>query len=454
MKTMLRCLVLAAFVVASGTASAQPAPRTTEDKPAPGSAAPDSAAQPTTPTPAGSAGSAAPTPSGAAAGGTAAPATGTAPPISDVPPANEGAVSGKGPEGAQSPGTSTSPPNTPGGKSWYDLLADKKVEDMVDGTYWMPRSVNEPADASDMMFYAVLALSIFFFLAITVATVYFVWKYRHRPGHKPEPSSAHNDALEITWTVIPTIIVVFLFWYGWRSYIHVVTPPTKAVEIQVLAWRWNWQFTHANGVTDSDLHIPANTPVRLVMTSKDVLHAFYSPSMRVKQDLVPRRYTHAWVKATKPGTYRLNCAEYCGTSHAQMGCLQTDAKTGACLRRAVVVVHGPGDYERYLADKQAEGDKLPPEQLGQKVYEKKGCNACHTVDGGARVGPTFKGIYGTQATMADGSKVPVDENYIRESLMSPQAKGRPGFPPSMPSFQGQLKENEIVGIIAYIKSLK
>jgi cytochrome c oxidase subunit 2 len=304
------------------------------------------------------------------------------------------------------------------------------------------------------MFYAVLALSIFFFVAIAIAVVYLTVKYRHRPGHKPQPSAAHNDTMEITWTVIPTIIVVFLFWYGWRSYINVVTPPQKAVEIDVLAWRWNWQFTHVNGVTDSDLHVPVNTPVRLVMTSKDVLHAFYAPAMRVKQDIVPRRYTYSWFNATKPGTYRLTCAEYCGTSHAQMACLQTDKHTGACLRRAVVVVHAPGDYERYLADKEAESSQLPPEEFGKKLYEKKGCNACHTVDGTPRVGPSFYQQFGTTISLADGSKVPMDENYIRESLMSPQAKGRPGFPPSMPSFEGQLKEVEITGLIAYIKSLK
>jgi cytochrome c oxidase subunit 2 len=247
---------------------------------------------------------------------------------------------------------------------------------------------------------------------------------------------------------------VFLFWYGWKSYINVVTPPQKAVEIDVLAWRWNWQFTHANGVTDSDLHVPVNTPVRLVMTSKDVLHSFYAPVMRVKQDLVPRRYTYAWFNATKPGTYRLTCAEYCGTSHASMSCLQTDARTGACLRRAVVVVHAPGDYERYLADKEAEGGSMPPVELGKSLYEKKGCNACHTIDGTPRVGPSFFHDFGTTVPLADGSKVQMNEDYIRESLMSPQAKARPGYPPSMPSFEGQLKEKEIQGLIEYIKSLK
>jgi cytochrome c oxidase subunit 2 len=332
-------------------------------------------------------------------------------------------------------------------RQWYDVLVNAPIEDLNGGNFWMPKAVNITADDSDMMYYAVLGLSIFFFVAIAGAIVYFVIKYRHRPGHKSEPSSAHNDALEITWTVIPTIICVFLFYYGWQTYVRLVTPPTKAVEVNVLAWRWNWQFTHANGVQDSDLHVPVNTPVRLVMTSKDVLHAFYAPVMRVKQDIIPRRYTYAWFLPTKPGTYRLTCAEYCGTNHSQMG-ITNDG------RRAVLVVHTPGNYERYLADKAAQSMNMNPVDLGKLLYEKKGCNACHTVDGSARVGPTFQHSFGTTLSLSDGSQVPVDENYIRESLLAPQAKARPGYPPSMPSFEGQLKEKEIEGIIAYIKSLK
>ena len=343
-------------------------------------------------------------------------------------------------------------------KYWFEILGDRPIMDDT-GTFWMPRSVNLAADDSDLMFYAVLALSVFFFLAITIAVVYLVVKYRHRPGHKSVPSPVHNDALELTWTIIPTIITVFLFWYGWQGYIRVVTPPQKAVEIQVLAWRWNWQFTHANGVQDSDLHVPSNTPVRLVMTSKDVLHSFYIPVMRVKQDIVPRRYTYAWFEATKPGTYRLNCAEYCGTNHSQMACIESDPTTEACLRRAVVVVHAPGDYERYLSDKEASSNALPPEQLGKSLYEKKGCVACHTLDGTTKTGPTWLHDFGTMVPLSkptdDGkTSVLMDENYIRESVIYPQAKSRPGYPPSMPSFDGQLKEREIQGIIAFIKSLK
>jgi cytochrome c oxidase subunit 2 len=331
--------------------------------------------------------------------------------------------------------------------AWYDKLAELQVEDLKGGNFWMPKAVNSTADDSDMMFYTVLGLSAFFFFGITAAVIYLVVKYRHRPGHKPEPSAAHNDTLEITWTVIPTIICVFLFYYGWRTYVRVVTPPTQAVEINVLAWRWNWQFTHSNGVQDSDLHVPVNTPVRLVMTSKDVLHSFYAPVMRVKQDIVPRRYTYAWFFPTKPGTYRLTCAEYCGTNHSQMGITSEG-------RRAVLVVHEPGGYERYLSDKAAISLNMPPEQLGKMLYDKKGCNACHTVDGTPRVGPTWLHDFGTMVPLTDGTSVKMDENYIRESILYPQAKSRPGYPASMQSFEGQLKEKEIQGLIAYIKSLK
>ena len=330
---------------------------------------------------------------------------------------------------------------------------------MEEGTFWMPKSVNAVADDSDRMFYAVLALSAFFFFAITAAVIYLVWKYRHRPGHKAEPSAGHNDALEITWTVIPTIITVFLFYYGWRTYVHVVTPPQKAVEINVLAWRWNWQFTHQNGVEDSDLHVPVNQPVRLVMTSKDVLHAFYAPVMRVKQDIVPRRYTYAWFLPTKPGTYRLTCAEYCGTDHSQMGKSQDKKDAAGHViekgRRAVLVVHSPGDYERYLAEKYEDqkggGD---PVDHGRKLYEKKGCNACHSLDGSIKIGPSFKGRWGTQVQTNAGA-VTFDENYVRESLMTPNAKYQAGFPVgTMPAFEGQLKERDIEGIIAWMKTLK
>lgn len=388
-------------------------------------------------------------------------APGTTPPVTTPvdPPTGAGQTQQTDPGAAQGQGGRTGTTPVPAGtqpstKAWYEELAARPIDE--DGTYWLPKSVNNVADDSDRMFYAVLGLSLFFFIAIAAAVVYFTIKYRHRPGHKPEPSAAHNDALEITWTIIPTIICVFLFYYGWRTYVHVVTPPQKAVEINVLAWRWNWQFTHQNGVTDSDLHVPVNRPIRLVMTSKDVLHAFYAPVMRVKQDIIPRRYTYAWFFPTKPGTYRLTCAEYCGTDHSQMG--KTDDKkdpSGKIVeygRRAVVVVHKEGDYERYLEENKPPADPL---EHGRRLYEKKGCVACHSIDGSPKTGPTFKGSWGTQVKLSNGQTITFDENYVRESLMLPNAKSRPGMPVgTMPSFEGQLKEVDVEGIIAFIKSLK
>lgn len=345
---------------------------------------------------------------------------------------------------------SAAPAGVPVPVSWYEELEQRPISE--EGNFWIPKAVNLEADSTDSMFYAVLALSVFFFVAITIAVIYLVWKYRHRPGHKAEPSPSHHDTLEITWTVIPTIISVFLFYYGWRTYVKVVTPPTKAIEISVIASKWTWEFTHPNGGKDSNLHVPPNEAIRLVMTSTDVLHAFYAPVMRVKQDLIPRRYTYAWFFPTKPGTYRLTCAEYCGTNHSQMACKKFDAATGACLQRAVVVVHESMDsYKKYL---DAIGVvKGPPVLIGQKLFERN-CVSCHTVDGSARIGPTFKGSFGTPRKLSDGSEIVMDENYIRESLENPNAKVRQGFAATMTPFTGKFKENEINGLIEYIKSVK
>ncbi len=365
--------------------------------------------------------------------------------VTSADPAKNKSTVGTEPGGAQD---GKAVPAQAAGKPWYEQLADRPVDQK--GTFWMPRNVNANAKDSDMMFYTVFALSAFFFIAIAGAVLYFVIKYRHRPGHRAEPSAAHNDALEVTWTVIPTLICVFLFYYGWRTYVRIVTPPQKALEVQVLAWQWNWQFTHQNGVQDSDLHVPVNTPIRLVMTSKDVLHSFYLPVMRIKQDIIPRRYTYAWFIADRPGTYRLSCAEYCGMNHSLMG-MRADG------RRAVIVVHPSGEYEQYLADK-AEADggaNVPPAELGKKLYEQKGCVQCHALDGSIKVGPSFLHDFGTSYKLASGETQVVNEDYIRESILYPSAKARPGYPVGqMPSFEEQLKENQILGLIAFIKSLK
>jgi cytochrome c oxidase subunit II len=330
------------------------------------------------------------------------------------------------------------PAAPPAEKMWWEQEAAKPY--VYEGTYWLPPAASKDAQGPDDLFIWVLGLSAFFFIAILIVVVYFVIKYRHKPGRKPEPSPAHNDVLEITWTVIPTIIVVILFVYGWRSYISLTSIPETRPEnqIAVTAQKWNWSFRYYNGVEDNVLHVPVDEPVKLTMTSTDVLHSFFIPVFRVKQDVVPRRFTYVWFWPTKTGVYRVYCTEYCGKDHSQM--------------KTKVVVHTSGDYERFLSEAYAKQQSLTGAPLGESVYHKKGCEGCHTLDGSVRLGPSWKGVYGTDVKLADGSTVKMDDAYIRSSILSPQGQSRPGFPPSMPVIP--LSDKEIEGVVEFIKAQK
>ena len=310
--------------------------------------------------------------------------------------------------------------------------------------FWLPRQGSTTAGSVDFLFHAITGISIFFFVLITVVLFYFIWKYRHRPGVEPQPSPEHNRLLEITWTVIPMLIVVWIFWKGFTGFLDLATPPSNAYEVQVLGQKWKWLFTYPNGVVDDNLHVPPGESVRLVMTSQDVIHSFYVPEFRIKRDVLPGRYEKAWFEATAPGEYQLYCAEFCGTSHSDM--------------LAKVIVHpSRPDFDRWLSDAGNFIAKLPPDKLwegGQKLYTQRGCKQCHSVDGTSGIGPTFKGLWGHEAKLRDGSSVEVDENYLRESIVNPQAKIVAGYEPVMPTFQGRLKDREITAIIEYIKTLE
>ncbi len=309
------------------------------------------------------------------------------------------------------------------------------------GTFWMPPQASSVAPDVDWLFYAITGLSIFCFIGITIAVVYLCIRYRASRAPKPEPSPSHSDAIEITWTVIPSIIVVIIFVLGWQGYMRLAAAPEHAEEIQVRASTWNWEFTYPNGWVDSRLHVPVNRPVRLVMTSDDVLHSLFVPAFRTKMDVVPNRYTRMWFEATEPGTYRIYCAEYCGNGHARMD--------------SEVVVHPPGGYEQYLDDAQQEMLDMPPVELGEFLYgERLGCQQCHSIDGTDGEGPTLKGIWGEERELADGSTVTVDENHIRTSLLEPQERVRAGYDPTMPTFRGRVEDREITALIEFIKSLE
>jgi cytochrome c oxidase subunit 2 len=310
--------------------------------------------------------------------------------------------------------------------------------------FWLPRQGSTTAEGVDRLFNAVTSIAIFFFVLITVVLIYFVWTYRARPGHRAQPSATHNQKLEITWTVIPLLIVVWIFWQGFSGFLNLQTPPQNAYEVQVLGQKWKWLFTYPNGVVDDNLHVPPDEAIRLVMTSQDVIHSLYIPDFRIKRDAVPGRYEKEWFRAEEPGEYQIYCAEYCGTSHSGM------------LSKVIVHPSRP-DFDKWLADAGNFLDKLPPEKLwegGQKLYNQRGCKQCHSVDGTAGIGPSFKGIWGHNQPLKGGGEVLVEENYVRESILNPQAKIVAGFEPVMPTYQGRLKDKEITAIIEYLKTLQ
>lgn len=308
------------------------------------------------------------------------------------------------------------------------------------GSLFFPQRATEEAALVDSVFYFILIVSVVFYLLILVLMVVFLLKYRRREGQGPQPSPSHSTSLEMLWTIIPTILVAIMFIWGFWGYMEMRQAPDDSYEIQVIAKKWAWSFIYPNGHIEPDLHAPADRPIRLVMTSDDVIHSLYIPAFRLKMDIVPGRYNKTWFQAVEPGEHQLYCAEYCGTQHSTM--------------LAKVVVHPPGEFEKWLEEAADFLKRVTPAEGGKLLYERRGCVQCHTIDGGAKVGPTFKGVFGMQQAMASGETVTVDENYIRESILEPMAKIRAGYQPVMPTYKGQLKDEEISAIIAYIKSLK
>lgn len=319
-------------------------------------------------------------------------------------------------------------------------LVDLALVAQTGGSFWMPPKASTTAPAVDSVFNFILAVSVIFFTLIIVLMVAFVILFRRRPEVEPGTSPSHSTALELTWTLIPSSLVVFMFYFGFTTFMDMKTPPRNSYDIRVIGQKWSWVFTYPDGTTSPVLHVPVDRPVRLTMTSEDVIHSLYVPAFRVKMDLVPGRYTQTWFEAVQPGEYDLYCAEYCGTGHSDM--------------LSKVVVHPSGGFEKWLADAANLLDRLSPVEAGRELFLRNGCAACHSTDGSAKTGPTFKGIYGQTHTFSNAQPVPVDDNYIRESILEPMTKVREGFQGVMPTYKGRLKDKEITAIIEYIKSLK
>ena len=310
---------------------------------------------------------------------------------------------------------------------------------------WVPEVASSFAGKVDGVLWFITVLSIVFFILITILLVYFSFKYKRKTENDVTPHITGNETLEIIWTVIPSALLMIIFVYGFIVYKEMRTPPGDAVEVNVTAKQWLWVFNYPNGKSSiNELFVEHNRPVKMVMRADDVLHSFFVPAFRVKQDVVPGMYTQLWFKPTKVGTYDLFCAEYCGTGHSKM--------------LAKVYVMSPEAFSMWeRGDEEqtsAAASTKSPEELGKDLYSKNGCSACHSLDGTAGVGPSFKALYGKNETLQDGTTIEVDENYLRESILIPQAQIVSGFAPVMPAFKGILKDEEVDALIAYIKTLK
>jgi len=308
------------------------------------------------------------------------------------------------------------------------------------GSFWLPRPASTLAGKVDFLFNAISFIGLFFFGLIAILMVLFVWRYRQRPGQAAGMAPSHNTPLEITWSVIPLAIVCWMFWEGFQGYLELHTPPRNSYEVLVTGQKWKWLFTYPNGVVDDNLHVPAGRPVRLVLSSEDVIHSFFVPEFRIKRDAVPGRFTKAWFEAPDPGEYRVFCAEYCGTSHSDM--------------TAKVVVHPPEEFERWLEAAGNFLDRMSPAEAGAKLFLQRGCKQCHSVDGAGGIGPTLKGIFGHEQVLRGGGRARVDEDYLRESILEPQAKVVAGYDPVMPTFKGRLTDREVAALIEYVKTLQ
>lgn len=308
----------------------------------------------------------------------------------------------------------------------------------------LPPAKSTIAESHDQLFEFVHMSSLILTIGMLAAIIYFIIKYRRKSENEVTPVITHNNALEITWSVIPLVLVLFIFGWGFQVFLNMTSVPDDAYEVQVTAQKWMWRFQYENGASSTgELHVPADRPVRLVMSSNDVIHSFFVPDYRIKQDVVPGRYTETWFNANETGESIIFCTEYCGTDHSNM--------TGS------VIVHEQQDFENWLAENAggaSQPSDLAPAEWGKQLVEQNACTTCHSSDGSQMVGPTWQGTFGSQEPLADGSSVTVDENYLRESILQPGAKLVEGYDNVMPPYEGQLSDEQINAIIEYIKTLK
>lgn len=299
-----------------------------------------------------------------------------------------------------------------------------------------PEQASTFAKDVDALYLFIVAVSAFFALAVSVAVVVFGVVYRRRHDGEVGARIEGNLPLELTWSIIPTMISMVMFGWGASTFFHMRTPPAEALQVYAVGKQWMWKFQHLEGQREiNELHVPIGRPVKVTVTSEDVLHSLFFPSFRTKIDAIPGRYTQLWFEATKAGEYHIFCTEYCGTNHSGM--------------IGKVIVMEPAAYQAWLAGGGTEGTLV---ERGERLFNELACGTCH-LDTGQGRGPSLKDIVGTTVELADGSTAVVDEGYLRESIINSQARIVKGYQPLMPAFQGLVSEDNLVALVEYVKSL-
>ncbi|NBD13922.1 MULTISPECIES: cytochrome c oxidase subunit II [Corallococcus] len=330
------------------------------------------------------------------------------------------------------------------------------MSDLANQFLFLPERASTFAERVDFLHYFVVGTTMVMSAGVGLAALFMFFRYRRREAHQTTEYVVPDLKTEFLFVSVP--LVFFLAWFaiGFRDFTWYTTPPKDSMDVYVMGKQWMWKFSYPEGPNGVNvLHVPANRPVRLLITSRDVIHSFYVPSFRIKMDALPGRYTQAWFEATKPGTYQVLCTEYCGLSHSKM--------------LAEVVVLAPEDYENWLKEQQrgrlqdrqdalADTSLVPPvarmAEQGQKLVGTQGCLKCHSVDGSKHIGPTFLGLYERTERLDDGQEIRVDEAYITQSMMDPGAHIVAGYQNVMPTYQGKLQGPESAAIVEYIKTLR
>jgi cytochrome c oxidase subunit 2 len=306
----------------------------------------------------------------------------------------------------------------------------------MDKFYLFPPQASTSAHEVDALYFALTLISLFFMAAIFLPILFFCIKYRRgSPADRSNPSTGSN-LIEFGWTTLPTLMGLALFSWGAVDYFRIERRPANAIDVQIVGKQWMWKIQHAEGKREiNELHIPVDQTVALTLTSQDVIHSFFVPAFRMKQDVVPGKYTSEWFKATRTGEYHIFCSQYCGTQHAQM------------IGR-VVVMH-PQAYERWLKSGE------PTESIalaGQRLFRDRGCSGCHAPNSQFHA-PLLEGLYGKPVPLSDGTVVTADDQYLRDSILLPGKQIAAGYQNIMPSFSGHMSEEEIMTLIAYLKSI-